>query len=111
MEVVAAIALTISATTVWIAQRKWGHPIANPGLIYLGVVLTGFAIFRWTRVFAECADSCEAQESNHLTLLFITFVQVGIVLVMWAGRQFSTTAEARYIAWAREQHLINNGTE
>jgi hypothetical protein len=110
VEFVAAIALTASAIIVWIGQRKWGHPIANPGLYYLGSVLVGFALFRWG-IAMWGSDDHTLHFEDVVTLLFITFVQVGIILVMFAGRQFSRTAEERYIQWAREQHLINNGQE
>lgn len=107
MEIIVAVALTISAVATWIARSKWGHPIANPGLIYLGVILTSFAGFRWAVAFGWLDSTPD--ETARLTLIFVSFVQVGIILVMLAGREFHRTAEERYVRWAKQQHLIENG--
>lgn len=88
MEIVAAIAVTASATATWIARLTYPHAPANPALVYLGLVLTTFAVFRWKNAFTH---------HNHVELLLITAVQAGIILLIYAGmRSLRLLGEAGY---------------
>lgn len=97
MKWVVAVALTSSATATWVAAVLYGHRIVNPALLYLGSILTAFAGFKWAVAFGDFHGDIE--------LWFITGVQVGIVLIMVAGKRFHDQAEQRMAAWTAKHQL------